>query len=72
MMRRIFRVKILALLQQEREGLLMQGQDQIEFLPLVFIPDKIIEADSILLTGVMIQIHEFKIQIVDINSVCEE
>ena len=50
----------------------MQGQDQIEFLPLVFIPDKIIEADSILLTGVMIQIHEFKIQIVDINSVCEE
>jgi len=50
----------------------MQGQDQIEFLPLVFIAEKIIEADSILLTGVMIQIHEFKIQIVDINSVCEE
>jgi len=62
------RIKILALLEQELEGLLVHGDSQIEFMSFVFLAENIDQSISILLVGVTRQVQEFKIQIVEIKS----
>ena len=61
-------VKTLSFLDQELEGLLVQGDNQIEFTLLVFLAENIDQFISILLARVSRQVQEFEIQVVEIKS----